>query len=54
MIPKKSLTGNSAERTDTRVLQAIYGLDPENGLYIGGQLDVYIKAPLDVLNTEQE
>lgn len=50
IIPKKSLTGNSAERTDTRVLQAIYSLAPKEGLYIGEQLDVYIKAPLKTSN----
>lgn len=43
--PKKSLTGNSTERVDTRVLQVIYAIDqsqPE--VYIGQQLDVFIDA----------
>jgi RND family efflux transporter MFP subunit len=45
VIPKTSLTGNSTERTDTRVLQVIYRLDPAAALlYIGQQVDVYIKA----------
>jgi len=46
VIPKKSLTGNSSERTDTRVLQVIYNFDQQAiPLYIGQQLDVYIKTP---------
>jgi len=45
IIPKKSLTGNGAERSDTRVLQVIYSFDPRGAsLYIGQQMDVYIKA----------
>lgn len=45
VIPKTSLTGNSTERTDTRVLQAIYSFDPANvRLYVGQLVDVYIKA----------
>jgi len=48
VIPKKSLTGNSTERTDTRVLQVIYSLKPKSNLYIGQQLDIYIKAPMKV------
>ncbi len=46
VVPKRSLTGNSAERTDTRVLQVIYSFDAiEVPLYIGQQLDIYIEAP---------
>lgn len=45
VIPKRSLTGNVTERTDTRVLQVIYSFDlHEIPLYIGQQLDIYIKA----------
>jgi len=46
IIPKKSLTGESDERIDTRVLQVIYRLDPDPSfpIYIGQQFDVYIKA----------
>ena len=29
VIPKKSLTGDSTERVDTRVLQVIYAFDPQ-------------------------
>lgn len=43
--PKKSLTGSSSERVDTRVLQVIYAIDqsqPE--VFIGQQLDVFIET----------
>ena len=44
VIPKKSLTGASTERVDTRVLQVIYQLDPpKRPLYVGQQVDVYIE-----------
>ena len=44
VIPKKSLTGASTERVDTRVLQVIYQFDPPNRpLYVGQQVDVYIE-----------
>lgn len=44
VIPKKSLTGASTERVDTRVLQVIYQFDPpDRPLYIGQQVDVYIE-----------
>lgn len=45
-VPKTSLTGESTERTDTRVLQVIYSF--ERGklpIYIGQRMDVYIEAP---------
>ena len=45
MVPKKSLTGQSTERTDTRVLQVIYSFEPGAvPVYIGQQLDVYLRA----------
>ena len=45
VIPKKSLTGESTERVDTRVLQVIYALDPSfRTLYVGQQVDVFIAA----------
>ena len=55
VIPKRSLTGDSIERVDTRVLQAIYrieptqsgpGSDPDGGprLHPGQQMDVFIEA----------
>jgi len=46
VIPKKSLTGDSTERVDTRVLQVIYRVEREDlPLFIGQQLDVFIDAP---------
>src|ERR1700730_15011835 len=46
VIPKVSLTGQSTERTDTRVLQVIYSFDPAAlPVYVGQQVDVFIEAP---------
>jgi hypothetical protein len=47
IIPKTSLTGDSPERTDTRVLQVIYSYDPARlpMVYAGQQMDVFIEAP---------
>ncbi len=43
--PKTSLTGAAAERTDTRVLQIIYAIDPKAlPVYIGQQVDVLLDA----------
>ena len=43
--PKLSLTGDSTERVDTRVLQVIYAYDHANmNAYAGQQVDVYIEA----------
>lgn len=44
VIPKKSLTGSSEERVDTRVLQLIYSFNSKQGIpvYVGQQVDVYI------------
>ena len=42
--PKKSLTGDSTERVDTRVLQAVYRIDEPSGLYVGQQMDVQIQT----------
>lgn len=45
VIPKKSLTGDSTERVDTRVLQVIYRVEGDDlPLFIGQQLDVFIDA----------
>ena len=44
VIPKRSLTGDSSERVDTRVLQIIFALDrPEFPIYVGQQVDVFIQ-----------
>ena len=45
VIPKRSLTGDSSERVDTRVLQIVYAFDPrELPAYVGQQMDVFIDA----------
>jgi HlyD family secretion protein len=47
VVPKKSLTGDSTERVDTRVLQAIYRISDDGApVYVGQQMDVYIETPL--------
>ena len=44
VIPKRSLTGESTERVDTRVLQVIYSFPKESlPVYAGQQVDVYIE-----------
>lgn len=45
VLPKKSLTGGSEEKVDTRVLQVIYSFDKlENfNIYVGQQVDVFIQ-----------
>ena len=46
VIPKKSLTGDSNERVDTRVLQALYRFDRKQlPIFVGQQMDVFIEAP---------
>ena len=45
VVPKKSLTGDSNERVDTRVLQALYRFDRKLlPIYVGQQMDVFIEA----------
>jgi multidrug resistance efflux pump len=44
VIPKKSLTGDSTERVDTRVLQVIFAFDKHAPVYAGQQMDVFIEA----------
>ena len=47
VIPKKSLTGDTSERVDTRVLQVIYAIQPRAGqtrLFVGQQMDVFVEA----------
>jgi len=47
VIPKKSLTGDSTERVDTRVLQVIYRVKDQNApLNVGQQMDVFIETPM--------
>ena len=46
IVPKRSLTGDTTERVDTRVLQVIYAFEPKDlPVYVGQQMDVYIDAP---------
>jgi len=46
VIPKTSLTGDTTERVDTRVLQVIYSFDRgQLPIYVGQQMDVFIEAP---------
>lgn len=53
VIPKRSLTGDNTERVDTRVLQVIYKIDaPDERLYVGQQLDVYIDLSKDAKNDD--
>ena len=46
ILPKISLTGESSERVDTRVLQIIYRFDRPEGasVYVGQQMDVFLDA----------
>jgi len=54
VVPKKSLTGDSTERVDTRVLEVIYRVKEQNAaLYVGQQMDVYIKTP-DAVNPSRQ
>src|SRR2546421_6436823 len=53
VIPKKSLTGDSTERVDTRVLQLIYRVrDAEPSVYVGQQMDVYIEGSATRLSSK--
>jgi hypothetical protein len=45
IVPKRSLTGESTERVDTRVLQIIFRFDlPQIPVYVGQQMDVFLDA----------
>src|SRR5207302_4970414 len=45
VIPKVTLTGDTTQRTDTRVLQVIYSFDPASlPPYLGQLMDVFIDA----------
>jgi HlyD family secretion protein len=47
VVPKRSLTGDSTERVDTRVLQVLYAFEGGRKLpiYVGQQMDVFVDAP---------
>jgi hypothetical protein len=45
VVLKKSLTGDSTERVDTRVLQVIYRLEGDAlPLFVGQQMDIFIEG----------
>lgn len=53
VLPKKSLTGDSTERVDTRALQVIYSFDHTAlPVYVGQQVDVFIETSADKLSPE--
>ncbi len=46
VVAKTSLTGQSTERSDVRVLQVIYSFERSSvPVYLGQQMDVFIEAP---------
>jgi len=46
VTPKSSLTSQSTERSDVRVLQVVYSFDPGAlPVYLGQRMDVFIEAP---------
>ncbi|MCI0736371.1 MAG: efflux RND transporter periplasmic adaptor subunit [Beijerinckiaceae bacterium] len=46
VLPKRSLSGDTSERVDTRVLQVIYAFAPNDfPAFVGQQVDVFIEAP---------
>jgi HlyD family secretion protein len=48
VVPRMSLTGDSTQRVDTRVLQVIYSFDRGSlPVYVGQQMDVFIEVPPD-------
>ena len=55
VVPKRSLTGDSTERVDMRVLQALYQFDRKKlNAFVGQQVDVFIEASgYDALKTGQ-
>ena len=45
VVPKRSLTGDSSERVDTRVLQVLYELErSDSRFFVGQQMDVFIEG----------
>jgi hypothetical protein len=48
VVPRMSLTGDSAQRVDSRVLQVIYSFDRGAvPVYVGQQMDVFIEVSPD-------
>jgi len=56
VVPKKSLTGDTTERVDTRVLQVIYEFDPTGlpPLFVGQQVEVFIDASTEPAAAERD
>jgi RND family efflux transporter MFP subunit len=51
VVPKKSLTGDSTERVDTRVLQVVFSFERGDlPIFVGQQMDVFINAPETIQN----
>jgi len=47
VVPKRSLTGDSTERVDTRVLQVVFSFTRGDlPIFVGQQMDVFIDAPV--------
>ncbi len=44
VTPKTSLTNSSSERVDVRVLQLIYQIPPDEGFFVGQQVDAFVRA----------
>ena len=54
VLPKRSLTGDTTERVDTRVLQAIYAFHPNDfPVFVGQQVDVFVKASTRAVATQR-
>jgi RND family efflux transporter MFP subunit len=52
IVPKKSLTGDSTERVDMRVLQVLYSFGSNQlPAYVGQQMDVFIEVQDEATNT---
>lgn len=46
VVPKALLTGDSTQRTDTRVLQVVYSFDRASlPVFVGQLMDVFVEAP---------
>jgi multidrug resistance efflux pump len=55
VVPKSALVGDSGERQDTRVLQAIYEFDAGKApIYVGQQMDVFIALKPPVTHTQSD
>lgn len=56
VIPKRSLTGASDEKVDTRVLQVIYSFDHPLSfpLYVGQQVDIFIEGSRNSVEQVEE